>query len=147
MPKSFFLWRKNISCMCVIGRISSFDRKYRPWSQICAKQREMLQKFCVGLKISWEHGSLVPGEYPTLISSLIIIITIIITIVIIIIIIILLINIIIIIIIIIIISSIVFVLKSYTIFTPSLLKGHHFFLRYIDFNFYSCLDFLRCPHF
>ena len=30
------------------------------------KQREMLQKFRVSLKISWEPGSLVPGEYPTL---------------------------------------------------------------------------------
>ena len=30
------------------------------------KQHEMLQKFCVSLKISWEPGSLVPGEYPTL---------------------------------------------------------------------------------
>ena len=27
------------------------------------KQREMLQKFRVSLKISWEPGSLVPGEY------------------------------------------------------------------------------------
>ena len=31
------------------------------------KQREMLQKFRVSLKISWEPGSLVPCEYPTLI--------------------------------------------------------------------------------
>ena len=30
------------------------------------KQREMLQKFRVSLKISWEPGSLGPGEYPTL---------------------------------------------------------------------------------
>ena len=30
------------------------------------KQREMLQKFRVSLKISWDPGSLVPGEYPTL---------------------------------------------------------------------------------
>ena len=30
------------------------------------KQREMLQKFRVSLKISWEPGSLVPGEYPAL---------------------------------------------------------------------------------
>ena len=30
------------------------------------KQREMLKKFLVSLKISWEPGSLVPGEYPTL---------------------------------------------------------------------------------
>ena len=34
------------------------------------KQREMLKKFCVSLKISWEPGSLVPGEYPTLASSM-----------------------------------------------------------------------------
>ena len=33
------------------------------------KQREMLQKFRVSLKISWELGSLVPGEYPTLSPS------------------------------------------------------------------------------
>ena len=51
MTINFFLWKlitcsakkflpvtKNISCMlCVIRRISSFDRKYRPLSQICAK--------------------------------------------------------------------------------------------------------------
>ena len=30
------------------------------------KQREMLQKFRVSLKILWEPGSLVPCEYPTL---------------------------------------------------------------------------------
>ena len=51
MTINFFLWKlitcsakkflpvtKNISCMlCVIRRISLFDRKYRPLSQICAK--------------------------------------------------------------------------------------------------------------
>ena len=35
------------------------------------KQREMLQKFRVSLKISWEPGSLVPGEYPTLVRSVV----------------------------------------------------------------------------
>ena len=30
------------------------------------KLRELQQKFCVSLKISWEPGSLAPGEYPTL---------------------------------------------------------------------------------
>ena len=30
------------------------------------KQREMLHKFCLSLKSSWEPGSLVPGEYSTL---------------------------------------------------------------------------------
>ena len=31
-----------------------------------SKQREMLQKFRVSLKILWEPGSLAFGEYPTL---------------------------------------------------------------------------------
>ena len=29
----------------------------------------MLQKFRVSLKISWEHGSLVPGKYPNLVGG------------------------------------------------------------------------------
>ena len=33
------------------------------------KQRELLAKFCVRLKISWEPGSLSPGEYPTLVDG------------------------------------------------------------------------------
>ena len=33
------------------------------------KQREMLQKCRVSLKISWEPVSLVPGEYPTLVFA------------------------------------------------------------------------------
>ena len=38
MPRSFFLWQENISCMlCLIGRIPSFDRKFAALSQICAK--------------------------------------------------------------------------------------------------------------
>ena len=45
--------------MCVIGN-TNLEVKFVP------KQREMLQKFRVSLKISWEPGSLVPGEYPTL---------------------------------------------------------------------------------
>ena len=40
--------------------------------KFATKQREMLQKFRVSLKISWEPGSLVPGEYPTLGVSFII---------------------------------------------------------------------------
>ena len=34
--------------------------------KLATKQRELQQKFRVSLKISWEPGSLVPLEYPTL---------------------------------------------------------------------------------
>ena len=34
-----------------------------------AKQRELLQKFHVSVTILWEPGSLVPGEYPTLVGN------------------------------------------------------------------------------
>ena len=37
-----------------------------PSCQVCDKMRKFLPTFRVSLKISWEPGSLAPGEYPTL---------------------------------------------------------------------------------
>ena len=37
-----------------------------PSCQVCDKTRKFLPTFRVSLKISWEPGSLAPGEYPTL---------------------------------------------------------------------------------
>ena len=54
VARNFFLWQ-NISC----------------WGKyMFVITREFLPTFRVSLKISWEPGSLAPGEYPTLLLTM-----------------------------------------------------------------------------
>ena len=47
---------------------ASFGRKYLR-VKFVTKMRKFLPTFRVSLKISWEPGSLAPGEYPTLLDT------------------------------------------------------------------------------
>ena len=67
---SFFLWHKKMSSYYRNALVwqelfASFGRKYLR-VKFMTKTRKFLPTFRVSLKISWEPGSLAPGEYPTL---------------------------------------------------------------------------------
>ena len=83
VARNFFLWQDISSwgkCLFVIillhQKITSFCKKAFVWQELVAsfcskhfpvtKTREFLETFRASLKISWEPGSLAPGEYPTL---------------------------------------------------------------------------------
>ena len=90
VARNFFLWQDNsswVKCLFVMillhQKISSFCRKAFVWQELFAsicrkhfpvkfvtKMREFLPTFRGSLKISWEPGSLAPGEHPTLAAQL-----------------------------------------------------------------------------
>ena len=63
------LWHENSSCdmkvFSVTGNFIFICRKHIP-VKFLTKTREFLPTFRGSMKISWEPGSLAPGEYPTL---------------------------------------------------------------------------------